>query len=131
MSERSKHLFKFTARDIAAAAQEELAYHVKRTNFWNDEYRRAVDFLKHTAKVEFREFAVTGATRVDLVVNYGDPLAFKRMQEAFEKIDSHRRAAEKFRIDAATYGSQEPTRVYELDADDVLYYRLGGGSRNE
>lgn len=130
MSERTKHIFEFSAKKIAEAASGEAAYHADRADFWMAEYTKAVAILKKTAKVEFRHYAVTGGERVDLAVDYGDVASYSRMQEAWGKIQSHRQAAERFRMDAVTYGSQGE-RPYTLDASDVLYYRLGGGSRED
>lgn len=69
--------------------------------------------------------------RVDLCIDYGDQLAYRRMLEAWEKIEGHRKRAEAFEMDAKTYGSQPVKRTYDLDASDVLHYRLSGGSREE
>ena len=130
MSERSKHLFEFRAEKIAAAAKAEAEYHLQRVSFWRKEYEAAVARLKESAKVEFREYDVTGGKRVDLAVDYGDMLAYQRMQEAWSKIESHRHSAEQYRMEATAYESQSG-RVYTLDTMDVLHYRLNGGPREE
>jgi hypothetical protein len=129
MSERSKHLFQFRSDRISKAAKAEAEYHASRENWWRGEYAKAVARVKETAKIEVRTYPVTGGDRADLEINYGDMAAYKRMQEAWGKIASHRQEAEQFRMDAEVYSSQD--RVYEMDAADVLHYRLSGGPRKE
>lgn len=73
---------------------------------------------------------MTGGKRADVVVDHGDPSAYKRMQEAFEKIGNHREAAERYETDARIYETQRD-RTYELSADDVHYFRLAGEPRPE
>jgi hypothetical protein len=128
---RDKHVFRFTAGQIAAAAKAEAQYHRDRIAFYQGEYAGAVSRLKDTARVEFREFEVTGGKRTDLVVNYGDPAAYNRMQEAYGKMTEHRRAAEMLESDAMLYATQPPVHMYDLDVSDVAYYRLGGQARPE
>jgi hypothetical protein len=130
MAERSKHLFQFTADKIAKCAKHEAVYHRERQTWWRQEYDKAVATVKATAKIEVRVYPVTGGDRADLNIDYGDVAAYKRMQEAWDKLCQHRKAAEAFATDAEVYGSQGE-RVYELDAADVLHYRLGGGTREE
>lgn len=130
MSERSKHLFRFEANKIAEAAAKEAEYHRKRQAYWSVEYNRSVEKLRQTASIKFTTQQVTGGDRVDLSVDYGDVTAYSRMQEAWNKIREHREAANKFDMDAKTYGSQG-YREYELDAQDTLYYRMGGGERED
>lgn len=136
---RSEHRFQFSASQIAAAAKQEAEYHEARVKFWQAEYASAVQTVRATAGVEIKEVAVTGGMRADVVVHYGDPSAYRRMQEAFGKIQDHRVAAERYRTDERVYGSQvggAEARVmrdpaYELDTDDVHYFRLGGDPRPE
>lgn len=124
MSNRSKHLFQFTANVIATAAIGEAEYHEGRWAWWNAEYERAVEGAK-TASVTVREYDVTGGKRADVQVDFAEA---KRLNEAAEKREEHRKLGEAFRIEAATYETQG-TRVYELDVEDVLHFRLGGGKR--
>lgn len=127
---RQEHRFQFSASVIAQAAEAEATYHEVRYNWWAEEYRAAVERVKATASVEIRTYAVTGGERADVVVNYGDPAAYKRMGEAFQKIQEHRQAAERYRSDARIYATQGD-RTYELDTVDVYYFRLGGEARPE
>jgi hypothetical protein len=59
-----------------------------------------------------------------------DPTVDARLHECATKIASHRKAADDFQIQAAAYGTQ-PTRAYDLHPDDILYFRLAGGPREE
>lgn len=125
---RDKHEFQFIASVIAAAATVEGQYHRDRMEFWSGEYDKAGATVKATAKVDFKTYPVTGGERVDVVVNYGDPAAYTRMQEAFGKIAAHRKEAEQFETEATVYGTQGD-RSYELSSLDVHYFRLGGDAR--
>lgn len=129
MSNRLEHHFGFAAGEIAAAADLEAEYHEERRAYWQGQYGLAKVKVQESAGVRFVEQEVTGGTRMDLVIDYGDPNAWKLMQEAWTKMIAHREAAERFRSDAALYGSQDPGRTYELSSDDVHYFRLGGGRR--
>lgn len=126
---RDKHTFQFQADQIAKAAKIEAEYHRQRNLFWGAELEKAVAVVKKTARIEVKEFAITGGVRFDVAVEYGDPSAYRRMQEASEKAYRHRQACERFETDARIYGTQD--RVYELSTEDVHYYRLGGGERTD
>lgn len=130
MSNRDKHLFQFTAQQIAEAAKCEQEYHAGRMNYWKNEYDTSVKDVESTIGAKLVRKPVTGGYRVDVEVNYGDPLAYARMQESFQKISFHRDFAERFATDAKVYGTQHD-RSYELSTEDVHYYRLGGGQREE
>jgi len=125
---RDDHEFQFLAGSIAKAAEAEAEYHRKRLAFWETEYEVAVATVKKTAFVEVKTYPVTGGQRADVSVNYGDPSAYKRMVEAFDKIDTHRTAMERFITDARVYGTQTQ-RTYDLSVADVHYFRLGGERR--
>lgn len=125
---RDKHEFQFTADWIAKAAFGEAEYHRDRESYWKAEYASAVSRVKETAGVEVRTFPVTGGERADVVVNYGDPAAYKRMGEAFDKQQQHRVAAERYETEGRIYGTQGQ-RTYELSPDDVHYFRLGNEAR--
>lgn len=71
-----------------------------------------------------------GGTRMDVVVNYGDPAAYQRMNEASSKIARHREDAQRFLSDAQVYSSQGEMH-YSLDTDDVHHFRLSGKPREE
>lgn len=122
---RKTHTFQFKAALIAEGARQEAEYHEKRRAWWSAEYERAVGEAKD-ATVEVREYEVTGGKRASVEVS---SKAAARINEACTKREEHRLAADAFRIEAATYGSQD--RVYELDADDVMHFRLAGGPRSD
>jgi hypothetical protein len=127
---REKHEFQFPADAIATAAEQEAAYHRNREIYWRKEYTESVKLVRKTASVEVREYDITGGKRADVTVHYGDPAVYNRMGEAFEKADSHRRDAERYETETRIYGTQDG-RMYELSADDVHYFRLGGEARPE
>lgn len=133
MSKRSEHLFQFTASQIRDAARAEAEYHEEREEFWGDVHERAAATVLETSSVELRRSPQTGGDRIDVVVDYGDPAAYKALQESFAKRERHREAADRFRTDAKIYGSQTGlvSRFFELDADDVHHFRLGGEPRED
>lgn len=81
------------------------------------------------AGIELKRFQQTGGERLDFAIRYGDASEARRMSEAFAKAESHRVAAERYRTDQRVYETQD--RGYELDTDDVHYYRLNGAEREE
>lgn len=141
MSERKKHLFKFTAKQIAEAAAGEQAYHEERLKYWQGELRDSILIIEKTAKVVIKRLQVSGGERLDLQVDYGDRSAYSRMMESQEKIDLHRKAADQYATDYRVYQSQadkfenshsalaSPV-IYDLDVEDVHHFRLGGEPRD-
>lgn len=135
---RADHQFQFTAGAIAAAAKAEAEYHEARTAFWQLEYDTAVGQVERTIGAKLVKHQITGGYAVQVVVHHGDPEAWVRTQEAFSKIQQHTDAAHRYRTEQRVYESQEHTgtsnnvpRLYELSADDVHYFRLGGESRDD
>ena len=127
---RNEHEFQFSASEISDAAADEADYHEKRIAYWEDEYEKAIATVEATASVEVKRRDITGGQTVDVVVNYGDYDAYLQMQRAFKKIATHRDALERFQSDEQVYATQGD-RVYELSLEDVHYYRLGGGPRED
>ena len=124
MSKRSEHLFQFKASQITEACAREAKYHEERAAYWRDELEAATTIVEETAGVEVKKQAITGGWRPEVVVHYGDPSAYARMQEAWSKLNKHEEEAERFRTDEKVYDTQGD-RTYELDTADVHYYRLG------
>lgn len=127
---RKEHTFLFSATDICKAARDEAEYHEARIAYWEEEYDKAVAIVEKTAGARVDKRPITGGYQVDVVVDYGDPAAYRRMQQSFSKIQSHREDAEQFRTDERVYGSQDG-RQYELDTEDVHHFRLGGEPRED
>lgn len=130
MSKRSEHTFQFKAFEIAEAAAIEAAYHEERLEHWQHRSAEALVIVRETVGAKITERHVTGGTEVDVVVDYGDPEAWREYQTAFGKIRSHREAAERYRTDQRVYETQN-VRVYELDTDDVHHFRLSGEPRED
>lgn len=130
MSKRDEHTFQFKASQIAEAAKKQAIYHEKRLKFWKKEYDGAVIIVEKTIGAKLIRREVTGGYRIDVVVNYGDPSAYERTNEAFEKMESHRESAEGFRSNQQVYATQGD-RTYELALDDVQYYHLDGRAEEE
>lgn len=130
MTKRTEHLFQFTAYKIASAAAIEAEYHEQRVMYWQTEMDEAYKRVEATMSARIQQQPITGGWRADVVVDYGDPAAYRRLNEAGNKIHSHREAAERFRTEQQIYETQRE-RMYDLDTDDVHHYRLGGGPREE
>jgi hypothetical protein len=126
MSQRDKHEFQFTGKQIGDAAKAEYEYHGNRVIFWKKEQRDAIDKAKALG-LEVSEYQVTGGVHAQMVIN---PTLQARINECANKIQTHQRAADAFQIEAAAYGTQAE-RVYQLHADDVIYFRLAGSHRPE
>lgn len=127
---REEHEFQFPANKVAEAAAREAEYHEQRAAFWEGERDQSFKRVKETASLEIKEQNITGGKRMDVTVDYGDMAAYRRLNEAVGKIESHQSAAERFRAEEHVYGTQGD-RAYELTAKDVHYFRLGGGEREE
>lgn len=127
---RSEHTFQFKAVDVADAAALMTMYHKRRIEYWQKEYEVSIKRVRDTASVKIEEFPVTGGKRVDVVVNHGDPTAYRRMHESFDKIQGHQKSLAAYESDEFVYRTQGE-RVYELDPADVLHYRLDGSQPDE
>lgn len=123
---RNEHLFQFTGKQISEAARAECEYHTKCAIWWKAEQERAILKAK-SAGVEVREYEYTGGKGVQVVL---DPTVDSRLHKCAQKITAHQKAADDFQIQAACYGTQTE-RTYELHPDDVIYFRLAGGPREE
>jgi hypothetical protein len=130
MSKRDEHTFQFKAIEIAEAAEKQAVYHEQRLKYWKKEYDNAVRIVEKTIGAKLVKQQLTRGYRVEVVVNYGDPTAYSRLQEAFRKIETHRKFAERYRSDQQVYSTQGE-RFYELALDDVQYFRLDGREQEE
>ena len=130
MSKRNEHTFQFKAIEIAEAAEKQAVHHEQRLKYWEKEYDGAVRIVQNTIGAKLVKQRLTRGYRVEVVVNYGDPSAYSRLQEAFRKIETHRESAEQFRSDQQVYKTQGE-RLYQLALDDVQYYHLDGRVQEE
>lgn len=130
MSERTQHRFRFTATQIASAALEEAKYHEQRLEHWTKRAETALATVRDTVSAKVTEHEVTGGKQAGVVVEYGDPEAWREYQLAYGKVQSHREEADRYRTDHTLYSTQHD-RSYELDSDDVHHFRLGGQPRED
>lgn len=130
MAERKKHLFQFKASRIAVAAAGERDYHKARVAYWQAEVEAAAARVRETIGAKLVEESVTGGKQFNVVVNYGDPAASQRLNQARNKVTWHQEAAARFHTVAELYATQDE-RVYDLDGDDVHDLRLNGRPRDE
>lgn len=126
MAKRKEHLFRFTGKEIADAAVLEAAYRWDRVDHWQVEHEAAIAAAEG-AMATIQRIPATGGDQVRLGI---DMTLADRINTAEWKRANHRQAADRYLIDAATYGSN-PKANFELDGDDVMYFRLGGGAREE
>jgi len=124
-SKREEHVFLFTAKEIADATKKQVDYHNARTTWWEKEYLRADGELQKTMKIIRKENQVTGGVHIDYSVDFGDQTEYRRMQEAYQKIQSHKQLAQRYEIDRSMYNTQGD-RTYELTTSDVHYFHLAG-----
>lgn len=127
MSKRKEHTFQFTAGAIAKGAAAEAKYHEERATWWSNEYEQIATEAKEKG-VEIRHFEVTGGKRAQLSI---DARLSNRLEEAGRKRSEHQAQAERYKVEAAAYGSQPESLSYGLDGDDVMYWRLAGGTRED
>lgn len=123
---RNEHTFQFNGTQVSEAAWAEYKYHMERRDHWKAEQEKAITRAK-SAGIDVREYDVTGGKAVNIVV---DPEVSSRLTTCANKINSHRAAADRFQVEAAAYATQAE-RTYELQPDDVLYFRLAGGARDD
>jgi hypothetical protein len=125
LMERNEHKFDFSGSKIARAASMEAEYHRERLAHWHERHEVAKEKVEGTIGAKLAEHEVTGGTQLNVVVDYGDKEAWEELQLAHQKIKVRREAAERYDSDATVYGTQAG-RNYQLDADDVQHFRLGG-----
>jgi hypothetical protein len=130
VSGREDHVFQFDAGQIAAHAQAKAEYHAGRLDYWRGEYDRSVARVEETVAAEVVKQPVTNGYDVRVVVDYGDPAAYQRMQQSFQKIGRHTELLEHYRAQAKVYKTQGK-RTYELTAADVAYFGLDGRRNSE
>lgn len=127
---RHDHEFYFTADVIARAANDEAEYHDERLVHWLGRREKALQIVKETVSAKVIEQDITGGKQAAVVVDYGDAEAWKEYQLAYKKVVDHQRALDEFLTESKLYETQGST-TYELNADDVHYFRLGGQARPE
>lgn len=125
---RAAHVFSYPASQIAAAASREAMYHEGRVAHWTEVLTAAQETVRTTAKLKFDEIQQTDGKRLTVIIDYGDPAAYVRMQTSYDKAAAHRVQAERLRSDATMYASQDQ-RLYELSAADVAHFRIGQPDR--
>ena len=130
MSKRDEHTFRFSAAQISEATRAEAEYHEARLEHWKERRDASLERVEATIGAKVVRHLQSGGEVVDVVVDYGDPEAWREFQLAERKISTHGRAAEEFRVDERVCGSQGD-RTYKLDVGDVQHFRLGGEPRED
>jgi hypothetical protein len=120
MALRNGWKFRYTVKDLLDASTDRVAYHGDRLTFWREERDRTIELAKQTG-VQVREHQVTGGKRADLVV---DVTLGARLHECDGKIDKHEKLGEEYGVWEDVLGAMPPDQVYDLDAQDVLFFAL-------
>lgn len=120
---RGDWLFQYPVGALLRASQERLVYHENKREWWDAEYRAAVEFAK-TKGLEVREYAVTGGMQAQMVI---DPSIQERIGQCSSKREKHRDKADWFRRWVAVLESQDAAKVYDLSMDDALYFGVAKG----
>lgn len=129
---RNEHLFQFPAAQVAEAAKAEWEYHTRRIAYWKEERTKAIEAIKAQAvKIEVREYPASGGGVSTQVTTTIDMTLTSRINTCDGKINQHVKDADRFKIEADAYGSQAQARFYEMSPEDVVYFRLAGGPREE
>lgn len=130
MSLRNEHKFTFEGKAIAEAAQAESDYHADRIGHWQARADKALEVVRDTIGAKVVEQNVTGGKQASIDIDYGDREAWAEYTLAYRKVAMHTEDRDRFEQDAVTYGSQ-PGVYFELDRDDVRWFRLGGDPRED
>lgn len=126
MTKRTDHTFQFTGLQISQAAKNEAEHRLARAAWWDAEYTKAVAKARELG-VQVEEYDVTGGKRAQIVINTE---VQTRITEAMNKRNDHQKQAERLLIAAQSYGTQKD-RAYELDAEDIQFFRLVGKPTGE
>ena len=119
MSLRDKLQFDYAGQVLAEACERRRDHHAQRREFWEAELETAKAAFRG-AGVEFREYPVTGGTRLDAVI---DPPKQARLNECQGKVAEHRGKAEEYDRWARGFRANAECR-FALDPDDIAYFGL-------
>ena len=119
MSLRDKLQFDYSGLTLAAACEKKRDYHALRQATWDVELVTAKEAFKG-AGVEFREYQITGGTRMDAVI---DPAKQARLNECQGKVEEHRKKREEYDRWARGFRANSDAH-FALDPDDIAYFGL-------
>lgn len=119
MSLRDKLQFDYTGETLAAACEKKRDHHEKREAFWASELETAKEAFKG-AGVEFREYPVTGGSRLEAVM---DPDRQRRLNECQARVAEHHGKREEYDRWARGFRANDSTH-FALDPDDIAYFGL-------
>ncbi len=124
---RQEWLFQFRASDLAGAARRLLDYHSEQLRRYELHEEIAFGNAKDAA-VEVQEFAMTGGTRKQIVI---DPTVQTRLRLLEQKINDHTVHTAAMRPWVACFELMPGDQMYELDPDDVLFFDVTGYRNKE
>jgi len=120
MSVRSHWRFQYPVKLIAKAAQERVAYHSDRVQWWENQRDEAEKAIKNTG-IQVRQHQFTGGKDVEIVI---DPTLAKRLAECNDKVEGHRTSRESFECWERILTRSGNLETLDLDVDDVRHFHL-------
>lgn len=122
MSQRSDWVFSFSAAELVAAIKVEVEYRERRIAFWEAEKEKADQAIRESP-VKIKELEVTGGVRVERTIELDTRLE-DRASECHLKIKAHKDGLEYYRRWLRLFEKESPDRIFNLNIDDVDYFRL-------
>lgn len=119
MSLRDKLQFDYTGGTLAVACEKKRDHHASRQQWWNTELEAAKEVFR-AAGVEFREYPVTGGSRLQAVI---DPPNQQRLDECQAKVTGHEKRREEYDRWARGFRANADSH-FALDPDDIAYFGL-------
>ena len=115
--------FKYKPAEVLAAAKGRVKHHIKRKEFWNEEYDQAEKQLKEKG-FEYRERQSSYEQQVQIV---GDPELAQRVTDCRRKIAEHREKLSHYETWVRALEAKverQPGEELELTIDDVVFFAL-------
>lgn len=132
MSLLKEHKFQFTGKAIADACDTAQEYHEGRLAHWQKVVEQQIERGKGLKSiVKKREQNYTGGKHVEFYADIVDLQDInERLRFAAHKIDAHRASAQRYKLMGSAYRTNE-WREYELDPEDVAFFKLDGSERED
>lgn len=121
MTLRKEWKFEYSADVLLQKTLQRITYHEQRLSFWKAE--EAVADKNAKASATFKEYAITGGTRTELVI---DPTLQSRLDECRRRLNHHRDYLKGYMAWRDVF-EQNGTSKLILDVDDITYFTRGEG----
>lgn len=127
--QRDKWRIKVSASKLKEACEERGKYHQDRMEFWEKERDKADARLRKEG-LTFEQHQVSGGVRTEAKL---DPELQYRLGECVKRLEHNKGRLAEFQAFKAFFelsGASEFSVLFELGADDVLYFNLQGADPN-